>query len=458
MTEATDTSLGTQPAARETVWCSFMSPAVIAALGVEGLLQAGSVVRFGPKAMLSNLLGGLAPLGLSWLVSKGLPYGISRLFGHIPGRLFALITDGIFALTWAALHLVRVHGRPLADWAKYWATNQFDNLFAGPGKHGWECPMPRLYTPHPTARLPERGLPDQPPISGRYDVTPRYHELLDTFRPVEIQREDDQPPISLECLLAHGAVRVDGAVRLDHPVSNAMGQYREVLEQVDSDAASKHVDTVRIWVDDDFARGRAPRAEYGAATVYARVLWDSGAPNTLRLFYGHVRAGSYLPTQHLYDLSFEHDGDGEFVTVVVSLEPRGADVVATLRGVEFGAHKQTLDCSASVSPDGSMGPLPLNVRTDGADAGRPVIHIGYGSHALSPQGGRQPGTFGSTDWYPEEDADAPPLSYTLAKNLTHDTNELVFTERAMWGRYDGSYPGYAHVPFHPSYAPARGGE
>ncbi len=401
------------------------------------LVSAGATFAMvAPNQVLGTLLGEALP----WAVFMGAPAGIAKLLNKSIPAWGTWLTAGLAGAAWITMHVVKIHGKTLAGYAHWYFTNVLDN---------WSDPGPRYDTLHcpienePVGALPiasERADAESKTTNFNVDVTAKFLDVLRHFQPVEYQYDDDYYPIAMEALLGRSKVYIRGVA---HSVST-LGEYVgaiqsavDVLVEVENQEKAKNSDRQGyIDVDDDYARDHSDRDS--EPTVYGRVI--RSAKNTLRLQYVHIRAGSYLPTKELYGESYEHEGDGEAATIVVTIK----DGQVVFEKTETGGHGQS---EPTTCPTVLSDPAPVGSAADAGTHRRPAIFIAHGSHAIAPTPGKRAVKLGVTDWYPERQGEGviALLPKLVAASETNVRN-TVFTKKVVWGAAVGSYPGHGAIP------------
>lgn len=409
--------------------------------GLKALVSAGAAFRFGLRAGLSNFLGTLIGASLPWLLTKGLPQLVYSTLGKVMGPLATRITDGLLGALTIAFQTIKVKGQTLGQWAEYFFTNVFDNLFDGPGRLGvGHCPVKQNESRLPLVGLQEllgdsaaqrlralhRG--DEKP-EGQFDVTSLASPVLHRFSPIEYQYADDVLPISLPTLMNHAVLfERGGSVR-----QRGLGHvaYAEVLgDRPEPPEGQRDLVPFQLDIDDDFL-WPSPPLDVAEATVYGRAIWDSKQPGQLNLEYVHLRSASWLPTKHLYGPPY-HEGDGEAAQIIVKYVN---DLDAyRLDGVVIHGHGGETVCD--------NGGEVLS------EDGRPVLFIAHGSHAVAPEPGRRAAKV-LTDWHPpkKEGDGVLRLVPQLIASDEAGVRRAVFTRRVILGaQLTESHPGHDEIP------------
>jgi len=423
--------------------------------GGRGRLVVGSEnVFFGDVvqgAAKGGPAGGVMPTGaasLSSIVKNGgsiSPLSPSSFGIKLPLKGWVIgVLAGFAAVTIAAIvsPAVRKFLSDAARLAKYLFTSLFHFL----ASEGWMA-APRHRCP------PEGKEPDPIKVTtderfnkalAGTDVTEYTRDLITTFRPIIYQDPADLYPISMKSLLEHSTLH-DRSTATEVARAPSIDEYYDHLYKGRAAYGGGPSDKEPAWffvdVEDDFAQKRGSDTK---AVVYARATKQS--KNQAIIQYAMIRAGSYLPYAADPYEYFEHEGDGEFMSVIVR---RDVDTsLWRLREISYGGHGKDglITCCgrcAVISNDG-----------------RPSVYVAKGSHALAPTAERRKA---GALWIDVFDGEHE-LAYGLPRILglkegdpASAEHQVVFTRRAEWGEPrwsapDGpiigahSYPGYDETP------------
>lgn len=360
---------------------------------IDILLGLGATFVFRPPRGITSLVGTLMAELIPWLLARGIPGAIYRLWGKSMGPIADLITQTLSVALWIAWHTVKYKDKLAVDWAAWFFTNHIDNILDGGPRYDWDsCPAESVVPSDPPT------YPDPSDFEGLFDVDApkeKMERILRYFQPVEYQYSDDLYPLSVGSILRHSTlIRAGEAVEVPDGYDE-VGTLKNWLIALQSGV--DHVD-----IDDEFARGHIFLKSY-TPTVYGSARQDGAH---VRLEYKHMRAGSYLPTKQLIEQAFCHEGDGE--TAVIVVDPISRSII----GTETGGHGYLVQCQTVIYVTPSTESMNPSNSGQSPPPSRACIFVAHGSHAIASTPGKREAMRGHgagneptsgggvTDWHP----------------------------------------------------------
>lgn len=419
----------------------------VAALNPNGIAGAISNFSHGFRAGLASLLSSVTELAAL--------YGLGKLVGLLDKLVDGLGT-ALKYFVWAVGKYLPGLKDLLRNLKAYTKTlfNYLLNFWDSMPANG-ACPAPQPTTaPLPVDDLvfSEEGEKLWEASSGSAgDVSLVAQRLLEAYRPVFVEAPEDIPAVAMEDLLPHATLVPPPKAGPTNP--RTLHDYYTAVTTGYSDNPRADGDA-HLDISDAAARGRVSypqRTYYGRATTYS----EEGSysfPNRLRLEYFALRAGSYFanPYGYMDDDLWEHEGDGEGCAVI--LERKSKDDPWLLAGVQFSGSHYTQDCAkaSGAKPGRAEATSGYKVPME-TYAGRPVIYVAVGSHAMSGQAGKRrvPG-LPAVDRYPDHTSASRVASYSLQTAASEEVHRAIFTKQIHWGKdglwFTKVYGGKEYIP------------
>lgn len=441
-----------------------------APLNLQGLIAAGVGFAVGtPKGLIPAMAGAIVE-ALPWLVGTGLTKGIFKIIKWITGKSFGELSNLISALVslgmWVAMHTVKIKGKTLSTYANWYFTNLLDNLLDGQPKVQWDlCPAQDSGQP-PTAfilsadqlkiiqdkqnaaqkRADERKKKGEDQPVEKRDISKDFDDLIKYYQPIQYEYADDLRSIHFDDILQRSELVIVGKIKT---IVSTTGEYANLVksDQWGLDKGTNQSEMplssrkAYLDIEDSFARWHVSGSN-GTLRVYARAYITSDSDN-IHLQYVYLRSGSYLPTKRLTEDAFQHEGDGEYATIVVRKDGK-------IAGSITGGHGYSNPCDKIVFEEfDAADPDATNKHS------RPVIFVAYGSHAVAPLPGKREARHGAnatwlpfvTDWHPPQEESGrvirllPPLLTASDDNV----REAIFSYRVAFGEEVGCHGGHEWI-------------